>query len=64
MKILYYVIWIVCIAIAMISIGTLVGSLIGFESMGVKGCTAGAGLAVIYNRKKLFVLLDKLFRKR
>lgn len=34
------------------------------DSLGVKGLTAGAGLAVLYARKDLFKLLDKVFSKK
>lgn len=33
------------------------------DSIGVKGLTAGAGLAVIYARKDLFKFLDKVFHR-
>lgn len=42
---------------------TLVGSLIGFDSVGVKGFTAGVGIVVIFNKSKLFILLNKLFKR-
>lgn len=63
MKILYYIIWITCVAVTMIAVATLVGSIIGFESVGVKGITAGAGIAVISAKRNLFTLLDKMFKQ-
>ncbi len=34
------------------------------NSIGVTGLTAGVGLAVLYARKDLFKLLDKVFSKK
>lgn len=64
MKILYYIIWILCIAIAVVAMAALSGTILGFDSVGTKGLTAGIGIFVIYRRKSLFTLLDKLFNKK
>lgn len=63
MKILYYVIWILSIIIALICTSTIVGSIIGFDSVGTQGLTAGAGIAVIAGKKYIFGILDKIFKR-
>jgi hypothetical protein len=64
MKVLYYIIWILCIAFATVAMATLSGTLLGFDSVGTKGLTAGIGIFVLYYRKSLFALLDNLFNKK
>ena len=64
MKILYYLIWIICIILAMFIMSTVLMLFLDPDSLGVKGLTAGAGLAVLYARKDLFKLLDKVFSKK
>lgn len=63
-KVLYYILWIVLIALAMMCTCLLVGSLFGFESPGIHGLIAGAGIAVIYARRRIFSLFDKVFSKK
>ena len=60
-KILYYLVLACLVMITMTCAAFIVGSLFGFDSVGVKGFTAGAGLFVIYNRKAIFGWLDKKF---
>lgn len=60
-KILYYIVLICVVMITMPCTAFIVGSLTGFDSVGVKGLTAGAGLFVIYNRNVIFDWLDKKF---
>lgn len=62
-KLLYYLIWIICIVLAMVIISTVLMTFLEPDSMGVKGLTAGAGLAVLYARKALFKWLDRLFHR-
>ena len=64
MKILYYLIWIICIILAMFIMSTVLMLFLEPDSIGVTGLTAGAGLAVLYARKDLFKLLDKVFSKK
>lgn len=64
MKVLQYLIWIVCIAVALVATSTIIGSLIGFDSVGVKGFTAGAGIAVFYLKRKIFALVNRIFARR
>ncbi len=65
MKVLiYYLIWIICIILAMVIMATVLMTFLDPDSIGVKGLTAGAGLAVLYARKSMFKWLDKLFHKK
>ncbi len=64
MKILYYLIWIICIILAMAVMATILVTFLNPDSIGVKGLTAAAGLAVLYARKGLFKWLDRLFHRR
>ena len=63
-KFFYYLIWIICIILAMFIMSTVLMLFLDPDSLGVKGLTAGAGLAVLYARKDLFKLLDKVFSKK
>lgn len=63
-KLLYYAIWIICIILAMVIMATILVTFLDPDSIGVKGLTAGAGLAVLYARKGLFKWLDRLFHRR
>lgn len=63
-KFFYYLIWIICVVLAMVIMSTVLMLFLAPDSIGVKGLTAGAGLAVLYVRKDLFKLLDKVFSKK
>ena len=63
MKILYYLIWIICIVLAMVIMSTILMTFLEPDSIGVTGLTAGAGLVVLYARKGLFKWLDRLFHR-
>ena len=60
--ILYHFILIVLVVVSMVTTALIIGELIGYDSVGVKGAVAGAGLAVIYGRKGVFGFLDKMFK--
>lgn len=60
--ILYYLILIVLVIVALVATAFILGELIGYDSVGLKGAVAGAGLAVIYGRKGIFGYLDKIFK--
>ena len=61
---IYYLIWIVCIILAMVIMATILVTFLDPDSIGVKGLTAGAGIAVLYARKGLFKWLDRLFHRK
>lgn len=63
-KFIYYLIWIICVVLAMVIMSTLLMLFLEPDSLGVKGLTAGAGLAFLYARKDLFKLFDKVFFKK
>lgn len=57
-KFIYYLIWIICIILAMIITSTVLMLFLDPDSIGVKGLTAGAGIAVLYAKKDLFKWID------
>lgn len=61
-KIVHYSVLGFLIIAAMAITATIIGSTIGFDSVGVKGLTAGSGLYVIYNRYVIFDWIDKRFK--
>lgn len=63
-KFFYYLIWIICVVLAMVIMSTVLMTFLEPDSIGVTGLTAGAGLAVLYARKDLFKLFDKVFSKK
>lgn len=59
--VIYYLILVVLVIVAMVATSFIMGELIGYDSVVVKGSVAGAGLSVIYGRKEIFGWLDKKF---
>lgn len=62
-KFVYYLLWIILILAAMLCAALILGELFGYDSVGVKGGTAAAGLGMIYSRKSLFKFFDKILRR-
>lgn len=61
-KILFFIILVLLVLAAMCTSAFVFGELIGYDSIGVKGLTAGVGLYIIYNRSTIFGLLNKKFK--
>lgn len=60
-----YFVLICLVIVAMPTTAFIVGSIIGFDSIGVKGLTAGAGLYIIYNRSSIFKWIDnRIFKNQ
>lgn len=60
--ILCYIVLIVLVIVAMVTTAVILGELLGYDSVGVKGGVAGIGLAVISARKEIFKYLNKIFK--
>lgn len=62
-KFIYYMIWITFVIVSMIIMSTMLMQFLNPDSIGVKGLTAGAGLAVLYARKDLFKWIDSVLNR-
>lgn len=62
-KVIYYLILVVLVACALIAVPAIIDLSGGnLEAPGVKGLTAGVGLAVLASRKRLFKWFDRKFK--
>lgn len=61
-KIVCYSVLAVLIIAAMAITSFIVGSILGFDTIGVRGLTAGGGLYVFYNRSLIFNWIDRRFK--
>ena len=62
-KFIYYLILIACVIFAMIIMSTVLMLFLDPDSIGVKGFTVCAGLAVFYARKDLFKWFDLVLKR-
>lgn len=62
-QILYYLILAVIVVLAVITSLSIMMAVFGFEGKWVSAFTAGIALSIIYGRERIFILLDKIFKR-